>query len=188
MKKPVLVILLTLGMLISFIAIGLVMLFATGTIRDMDEARALLTGESPGPSSAAIESGDISQQQDAAILFQRQKQELEQELQKLSLTKGSLEQLKGVLLGEIDSLRQEGKAWDGDLSGLRKQALEKIKGIFNQMDVAPAAAIMDHLDDETVLTLIPMLEDRHAARVLAALTDDQRKADLTRKLAHGHSR
>jgi flagellar motility protein MotE (MotC chaperone) len=53
------------------------------------------------------------------------------------------------------------------------------------MRPADAAAIMDGLDDGLVLEILPRLKQRQAARILNTLSDDQRKADLSRQLVEG---
>ena len=60
MKKLALVLLLLIGMGLSFSAIGLVMLFATGVVENVDEARALLLGEIPSSQSAFLRAGEVS--------------------------------------------------------------------------------------------------------------------------------
>ena len=58
MKKIALILLLFLGMTLSFVAIGLVILFATGAVTSMDEAQALLSGQLPGGESAFLQSDE----------------------------------------------------------------------------------------------------------------------------------
>ena len=79
MKKIALILQLFLGMALSFAAIGLVILFATGAVRNLDEAKQLLSGQMPGGESAFLQEDEVTEVEDALLLLQRQKQEMEKQ-------------------------------------------------------------------------------------------------------------
>ena len=176
--KLVLVLLIILAMLISFAAIGVVVLFATGTVKNFDELQALLAGRAPTGEIASAESGDLIGQ-DAFLLFEQQKAELLQEIKDLKLARQRLLSLSDALPQGVDALKT--LTGGPDLEA----RLQKVVGVISEMRPANAAVIFDHLDDETVLLFLVRLEEEHAARILTALADDQRKADLMTALAKG---
>jgi flagellar motility protein MotE (MotC chaperone) len=178
MPKLILVLLLIIVLTLSFAGIGLFMLFATGTIDSLEDVHTLLSGETPASERAPSEAGNITRQQDAVHLFQQQKQELQRELTKLNLEKESLAQLKELLLEEIDARQAQNDAAGSERASLRAQRLDKIAAIFGGMEAAGAAALMDRLSDGLVLEILPKLGNDHAADILNALADGQRKATL----------
>ena len=78
-----LILIVVLGMLVSFCAIGLVMLFATGAVKDMQEVRALLSGEISDTGSRRPMVGKIALEQDAILELRRQRHSLDREILKL---------------------------------------------------------------------------------------------------------
>ena len=64
----------------------------------------------------------------------------------------------------------------------RARIREKVIAMFNDLNPANAAAILDLAKDETVIWLLPKLDTDQAGRILSALGDDQRKALLAEKL------
>ena len=185
MAKILLILALVLGMIVSFAAIGLVVLFATGAVKDMDEVRTLLAGELPRGEGALAEAGRIVRERDAIRLLRQQRGELQQDLVTLRETKENLERLKEALLEEINSLQKQISTGDEERDRLRQERFEKTIAWLNRMSTAEAAAIMDELSDEMVLRLLPGLEDEQAAGILSAMANDQRKADIIAQLVKG---
>ena len=185
MKKLALIFLLLIGMTLSFAAIALVMLFALKVVTSMDEVTDLLTGQMPGAESALVKAGEIEQVQDALLLLQQHKKEIEQDLQDLASQRDSLEQRKIELGGDVANLEEKNQEGSQDEVAARKERLEQMVALYDAMRPADAAAIMDGLSDELVLDILPKLKQRQAARILNSLGNDQRKADLSRQLVEG---
>jgi flagellar motility protein MotE (MotC chaperone) len=184
-KKLALILLLVLGMSLSFVAIGLVMLFATGVVVSMDEARALLTGQMPGAESAFLKTGEVAQVQDALLLLRQQKQELEQELVTLREQESQLQTARDSLSEEIGAIVTQGQQQGKQMSAERAKRLEQAVALYSAMRPADAAVIMDQMSDEMILEIIPRLKERQAARILNSLADDERKAKLSALLIEG---
>ena len=185
MKKLALVLLLLIGMGLSFSAIGLVMLFATGVVENVDEARALLLGEIPGSQSAFLRAGEVSEEQDALMLLQQQKEELQGDLQRLVDEQKVLVQVRDSLSTEVKGLIRQGESGSEDESKLRSERLEQLTTLYGAMRPADAAAIMDQMSDQMVLEILPTLDERQAARILNGLANDERKASLSAQLLEG---
>jgi len=184
-KKLALIFLLMIGMTLSFAAIALVMLFALKVVTSIDEVADLLTGQMPGAESVLIKSGEIEQVQDALLLLQQHKKEIEQDVQDLESQRKSLEQRKIALGGDVTALEEQSQVGSQDEVAARKERLDQMIALYDAMRPADAAAIMDGLDDGLVLEILPRLKQRQAARILNTLSDDQRKADLSRQLVEG---
>jgi flagellar motility protein MotE (MotC chaperone) len=184
-KKLALMFLLLIGMTLSFAAIALVMLFALKVVTSMDEVTDLLTGQMPGAESALVKSGEIEQVQDALLLLQQHKKEIEQDVEDLRSQRDSLEQRKIELGGDVTLMEEKNQEGSQDEVAARKERLEQMVALYDAMRPADAAAIMDGLSDELVLDILPKLKQRQAARILNSLGNDQRKADLSRQLVEG---
>jgi len=180
MRKLLLVLLVLLAMTLSFVAIGLVMLFATGAVEKPGDLHSLVTGEFWEGSVDTRTGEAVSSLRDAVTLLSRQKEELGTEVQALTQT-------REILSTEVASLRSEMAALakrevEGEDAGVTEaQRRAQVSGWFSQMPAAQAAMVMDNLADEVVLGILSELDNRQAAGILAALADDQRKAELTRK-------
>lgn len=185
MKKLALILLLVLGMALSFAAIGLVMLFATGVVKSLDEARQLLIGEMPGAGSVYAETNEIIQVQDALTLLRRQKQELEGEITKLKEHEATLASAKDSLSAQVRDLTQQGSQSSEEAARARELRLNQLVTLYGAMRPGDAATIFDQMPDEMVLEILPRLKDRQAARILNGLADDDRKARLSALLLAG---
>lgn len=184
MKKLILMLLLVFGMTLSFVAIGLVMLFATGTVESPEDVKSLFMGEM-ADGGAFTKADSLSQIQDALILLQQQKQEIQQDLLKLKESKTLLEVEKQTLSLAIDSLATQGQTGQGDRAKLRAERLDQLLVLYNAMRPSDAAGIMDQMSDEMILEILPRLKERQAAKILNSLTDDKRKAQLSAQILTG---
>ncbi|MDA0745089.1 MAG: hypothetical protein O2954_01105 [bacterium] len=185
MKKIALILLLVLGMLLSFCAIVLVMLSLTGVVDSPDGVRELLLGEMPGGESSLLNQGEVIQMQDGLLLLQQQKQELEADLIQLQEDTKTLEEKKIELSGEVTGLTQQNATGNQDEAQKRAERLNQAIALYSAMRPADAASIMDQMSDELVLEILPNLKERQAARILNSLTDDDRKARLSNQLVEG---
>ena len=186
MTKLALMLLLAVGTTLSFAAIGLVMLFATGAVESPEDIRAILTGEVSGADPSAGAEG-IDSVQDALILLQQQKQEMQRDLLKLKDEQSRLEAMKQTLSQEIGVLGQQGQTGQQDQAVLRADRLAQLVVLYDAMRPADAATIMDQMSDEMILEILPRLKERQAAKVLNSLSDDKRKADLSAQLLAGRT-
>lgn len=189
MKKIALIFLLLIGMTLSFAAIGLVMLFALKVVSSMDEVTDLLTGKMPGAESALVKTDEIEQVQDALLLLQQHKQEIEQDMLDLRAERDSLKQRKMELGGEVSDLEAQNQVGSEDMEVARKERLDQMVALYDAMRPADAAAIMNGLSDELILEILPRLKQRQAARILNSLDDKgrDRKAMLSQKLVEGYT-
>ena len=185
MKKLTLILLLVIGMTLSFLALFLVMLFFTETVKSWEEARVLLMGEMIGSDSTLVRSDDVAQLQDALLLLQQQRQELEQDLLELEEKRGTLQGTRDSLSQEVSTLTQQGQAGSQDQTRLREERLSQLTTLYDAMRPADAATIMDKMSDDMILEILTRLKDRQAARILNALTGDDRKAKLSAQLLSG---
>ena len=185
MKKLTLILLLVVGMSLSFLALFLVMLFYTKTVNSLEEARVLLMGEMIGSDSTLVRSDDVAQLQDALLLLQQQRQELEQDLLELKEKRGTLQGTRDSLSQEVSTLTQQGQVGSEDQARLREERLSQLTTLYDAMRPADAATIMDKMSDDMILEILTRLKDRQAARILNALTGDDRKAKLSAQLLSG---
>lgn len=185
MKKIALILLLVIGMTLSFAAIGLVILFATGAVESIDQAKALLAGELPGGESAFLKPDEVRQAQDGLLLLQQQKQELEEQIVTLRESQTVLEQKRNELSGEVKDLTTQSDQGNQNAAAKRAERLAQLTTLYSAMRPGDAAAIMDQMSDEMVLEILPTLPERNAARILNGLGDDERKARLSAQLLSG---
>ena len=131
--------------------------------------------------------GQISQIQDALILLQQQKQEIQQDILRLKAEKDSLEVKKEMLSKTVGALEAQGQTAAAAQAKLKAERLDQLVVLYDAMRPADAATIMDQMSDEMVLEILPRLKDRQAARILNSLSDDKRKARLSAQLLAGKS-
>lgn len=184
MKKLLLILLLTVGMSLSFAAIALVMLFALNVVESLDEARDLLTGQMPGVETTAFKEDELEEMQDALMLLQQHKKEIEQDLQQLEQEQKQLQQEKTKLEDELGTLQQGANQNQQGDAEARAQRLEETIALYSAMRPADAAAIMQDLPDEMILEILPRLQERQAGRILSGL-DDETKRRLAPLLIEG---
>ncbi len=185
MKKIALILLLVIGMTLSFTAIGLVILFATSAVQNIDEAKALLSGELPGGESAFLKPDEVWEAQDGLLLLQQQKAELEEQIVTLRENQTVLEQETIRLSDEVKTKATENAQGNEAETKKRADRLAQLTTLYGAMKPADAAAIMDQMDDAMVLEILPALPERNAARILNSLGDDGRKATLSAALLSG---
>ena len=185
MKKIALILLLLVGMTLSFAAIGLVILFATGAVQSIDEAKDLLNGQLPGGENVYLKPDEIREAQDGLLLLQQQKQELEGQILKLQESQTVLEQTRDELSTKVNELSKESDQGNQDSATQRAQRLAQLTTLYSAMRPGDAAAIMDNMSNEMILEILPTLPGRNAARILNGLGDDTRKAELSARLLEG---
>ena len=188
MKKLALILLLTLGMTLSFAAIGLVMLFAVGVVQNLDEIQSLMiTGEISSDSTGFQKASKINQIQDGLQLLLKQKEELEQDLLQLKDDQGQLKKAKESLSSEIKTIQQQSQEGLTNQAQLRQERLQQQVALYNAMRPADAATIFDGMSDDLELGLQPLLKERQAARILNNLGDDIRKSQIATQLIEGNT-
>ena len=187
MKKIALVLLLVIGMTLSFLAIGLMIMFTTGAVKSIDEAKQLLSGQLPGGESAYLKPDEVAQAQNGLILLQQQKAELEEQMVTMRENQTVLEQKAAELSADVSTKMQESEEGTAEEAKKRADRLTQLTTLYSAMRPGDAAAIMDQMSDEMVLEILPTLPDRNAARILNGLGDDERKARLSAALLSGQT-
>lgn len=182
MKKLLLVILLIIGMALSFAAIALVMLFASGAVESIDEVRTLVTGDIVLADSSLLGGDEVGRLQDALILLQQQKETMVQDLKALDQIKQARELQAQTLADSLAALNEAGQTAGSNQGQRKKEQLAQAIALYNGMKPANAALIMNEMSDEMILEILPNLKERSRAKILSALNDDKRKARLTAKL------
>ena len=188
MKKIALILLLLVGMTLSFAAIGLVILFATGAVQSFDEAKMLVRGELTSGESTFLKPDEIREAQDGLLLLQDQKQELEVQILTLQESRSVLEQERDKLSADVMQKSTASQQGNKEAAAQRVVRLAQLVALYGAMRPADAAAIFDQeetMPDDMVLEILTQLPDRQAARILNSLGDDQRKARLTALLLTG---
>ena len=188
MKKLLLILLLVIGMSLSFAAIGLVMLFALNVVQDLDQVQALLTGLMPGGESQFLKEEELTQVQDALLLLQQQKGEIQRDIQQLEVEQKNIRDENQTLLDTVAVRKERSMAGSEDIVKIRAERLTQLVTLYEAMRPADAAAIFDQIPEEEnqmVLDILTQLQPRQAARILNGLGDEQRKAKLSQELLQG---
>ena len=180
MKRLVTILLVLLAMTASFAVIGLIVLFATGTVNTLQDVSNLLAGKKPGETTQQTKTPP-EQIQDAVQALTQHKNELQQNISQLQLSAAELRQQREKLQDDLQKLQNQQNDQGTENAQQRAARKAEVVTLFNQMRPADAAAVMDNLSDELVLELIVDLDERQGARILTALADDQRKATLIEK-------
>ena len=188
MKKLLLILLLIIGMSLSFAAIGLVMLFALNVVEDLDQVQALLTGSMPGGESQFLKEEELTQVQDALLLLQQQKGEIQRDIQQLEIEQKNIRDENQTLLDTVAVRKERSMAGSEDIVKVHAERLTQLVTLYGAMRAADAAAIFDQIPEEEnqmILDILTQLQPRQAARILNGLGDEQRKAKLSQELLQG---
>jgi flagellar motility protein MotE (MotC chaperone) len=180
MKRLATILILLLGMTLSFAVIGFIVLFATGTVNNLQDASDLLAGRKPGESTPTTAT-QPDQIQNAVQALTQHKNELEQDISKLQQSAKDIQQQKAKLEEDLKAL-QDNQGQQG-AAGAEQRAQRKTAtvALFDGMRPGEAAGIMDNLGDDLVLELLADMDPTQAARIITALGNDQRKATLIEK-------
>ena len=150
MKRISIVLIVFVLMAISFVAVGGMILYVTGTVTSVNELEALFTRtEQP----VAFIEDPVG----GTTLLEQQKSELASEL---SRTRKKIEGLR--ILSEILS------ASSGDAQA-RKEAQERAKQWFSETDPRTTAEILTTLEDDTVTGLLSDVDDARVTEILDAM-------------------
>ena len=181
--KLLLFVLLIVGMTLSFAAIGLVMLFATGTVKNTEEVKNLfMLGEAISDSSL-LAPDQVEVTQDALAQLQLQRQELSQVLEEMKADTAKLVQQKVQIETELAGLYPKQAEAKATSSQLQKERLAQLIKLYDSMKPADAAGIMDRMDLDLVLQILPNLKLRQQAKILSSMEDESRKVTISEKLA-----
>jgi len=184
MKRIVTLLLILLAMTASFAVIGLIVLFATGTVNNLQEVSDLLSGKKLGETSQLTQS-QPTQIQDAVEMLNQHKNELQQDISQLQQSATDIQQQQAQLQEDLNALQKE-QGQEGTANAQqRAQRKAAVVGLFNGMRPADAAAVLDNLSDDLVLEMLIDMDERQGARILTALANDQRKATLIEKFLQG---
>lgn len=181
--KVALFLLLIIGMTLSFAAIGLVMLFATGTVKNLSEAKNLFMHGEAASDSSLVAPAQLESMQDALAQLQQQRQELDKVLEEMKADTSSLIQRKAAIEQEVQSLIPQQQAVQQQKAQLQKERLAQLVKLYDTMKPADAAAIMDQMEMDLVLQILPSLKLRQQAKILSAMENEARKVQITEMLA-----
>lgn len=181
--KVLLFLLLTIGMTLSFAAIGLVMLFATGTVKNLNEAKNLFMHGEAASDSSLVAPDAVESMQDALAQLQLQRQELATVLEEMKADTSKLIQQKAQIEQEVQALLPQQAQAQQRKTQLQAERVAQLVKLYDTMKPADAAAIMDQMDIDLVLQILPRLKLRQQAKILSAMTDEARKVRITEMLA-----
>jgi flagellar motility protein MotE (MotC chaperone) len=181
--KVALFLLLIIGMTLSFAAIGLVMLFATGTVKNLSEAKNLFMHGEAASDSSLVALDEVESMQDALAQLQQQRQELDKVLEEMKADTSSLIQRKAAIEQEVQGLLPQQAQAQQKKAQLRAEQLALLIKLYDTMKPVDAASIMDQMDIDLVLQILPNLRLRQQAKILSAMTDEARKVQITEMLA-----
>ena len=181
--KIALFLLLIIGMTLSFVAIGLVMLFATGTVKSVHEAKNLFIHGEASSDSSLVAPDEMGQTQDALAQLQLQRQELDKTIQEMQADTSSLIQRKTAIEKEIQAILPDSQKAQEKKATIRAEQLVQLVKLYDAMKPADAAAVMDLMDIDLVLDILPKLKLRQQAKILSAMADESKKVQITEMLA-----
>jgi flagellar motility protein MotE (MotC chaperone) len=171
-RTIVVIALIVVVMTLSFLALSMAMLYVTGVAGNLGQIWNILSGK---PAPQAIETQDgISQ--DALHELALQQSELERNIRQL---REESDRLSLEAASKLDAIEPDSPEPDTEE---KARIRKKVIAMFNDLNPANAAAILDLAKDETVIWLLPKLDTDQAGRILTALRDDQRKTVLAEKL------
>jgi flagellar motility protein MotE (MotC chaperone) len=121
--------------------------------------------------------------QDALAQLQLQRQELATVLEEMKADTSKLIQQKAQIEQEVQSLLPQQAQVQQQKAKLRADQLAQLVKLYDTMKPADAATIMDQMDIDLVLEILPKLKLRQQAKILSAMTDEARKVLITERLA-----
>ena len=181
--KIILFLLLIVGMSLSFGAIGLVMLFATGAVKNLDEAKNLFIHGEAVSDSSLLASGELEAMQDALAQLQLQRQELSRALEDMKADTSKLNVEKAQIEASLAELRPQQATAQEERNQFQKDRLEQLIKLYDAMKPVDAAAIMDQMDMDLVLQILPNLKLRQQAKILSFMEEESRKVQISEMLA-----
>lgn len=181
--KIVLFLLLVIGMTLSFAAIGLVMLFTTGAVKSWNEAKNLFIHGEAASDSSLVAPDEVESMQDALAQLQLQRQELANMLEEMKADTSQLIQRKAQIETEVQSLLPKQVEVEQKKAQFQKERLDQLVKLYDTMKPADAAGIMDQMDIDLVLQILPRLKLRQQAKILSAMQDEFRKVRISEMLA-----
>ena len=170
--KIILFLLLIVGMSLSFGAIGLVMLFATGAVKNLDEAKNLFIHGEAVSDSSLLASGELEAMQDALAQLQLQRQELSRALEDMKADTSKLNVEKAQIEASLAELRPQQATAQEERNQFQKDRLEQLIKLYDAMKPVDAAAIMDQMDMDLVLQILPNLKLRQQAKILSFMEEE----------------
>ena len=157
-------------------------------VEDLDQVQALLTGSMPGGESQFLKEEELTQVQDALLLLQQQKGEIQRDIQQLEIEQKNIRDENQTLLDTVAVRKERSMAGSEDIVKVHAERLTQLVTLYGAMRAADAAAIFDQIPEEEnqmILDILTQLQPRQAARILNGLGDEQRKAKLSQELLQG---
>jgi flagellar motility protein MotE (MotC chaperone) len=165
MKRISIILLIFVLMGISFAGIGLLILYVSGTVTSVDDARRLLSEE-----PAQIRESTV----DGVEVLEQQKDELAGELARTKRTIEALQSLSGSLSNAAKS---------GSNLSMTGPDLARVSGVVSGMDDETAANTLVALDQSLSLELLKQMPQQRASDILRAIEDAPTRVKLINAMA-----
>ena len=165
MKRISTILLIFVLMGISFAGIGLLILYVSGTVTSVDDARRLLSEEPAQIRESVVDGVEVLEQQKTEIAGE------------LARAKRTIEALKSL----SDSLSNAEKS--GSNSNTTGPDLARVSGLLEGMDDEKAANTLGALDLELSLKLLKQMTQKRASDILNAIEDAPTRVKLINALA-----
>jgi hypothetical protein len=165
MKRISTILLIFVLMGISFAGIGLLILYVSGTVTSVDDARRLLTEEPVEILEFVV---------DGVGILEQQKAEIAGELARAKRTIEALKSLSDSLLSAAES---------GSNPNIPGPDLARVSGLLAGMDDEKAANTLGALDLELSLKLLKQMTQERASDILNAIEDAPTRVKLINAMA-----
>lgn len=144
-----------------------------------------LFAQIPGLGSLVAENQEALKQQENSLVspIEKENKKLRKENKDLEYKLTTLEGEKTKLLEQVTELQTELTKLRADITEQKTAVLnaEELAAYYQEMKPEAVVKIMDNLDDEVLLTILPLLEKKQTAKIIA-LMDPQRAAIITQLL------
>lgn len=157
MKRISIILLVLVGMSVSFVGIAAVVFYVTGAATSVEELRAMVSGTS--------RSAFMQDTLDDTAVLQQQKSELSRELERTRTKIEVLKKLTEIVSNPSDPAK----------------AQQQASAIFSQLETRTAVEVLESLDDNVTTMLLSDIPERRATEILDAM-DTARRAELIRKM------
>ena len=165
MKRASVILLIFVLMSISFAGIGFLILYVSGTVTSLDDAKRLLAEE-----PAQIQ----ERMADGVDLLEKQKSEVAEDLARTRRTVAALKEISEGLERASES---------GSNLELLSPDLERISGLLAGMDDGTAAATLAALDTDLAIKFLKHMNNQRASAILNEIEDAPTRTKLFNAMA-----
>ena len=104
-------------------------------------------------------------------------------IQTMQADTSTLLQRKTAIEKEIQAILPDSQKAQEKKTTMRAEQLAQLVKLYDTMKPADAAAVMDQMDIDLVLDILPKLKLRQQAKILSAMENESRKVQITEMLA-----